>query len=80
MQESVHDSIRQEPVLASLRRPPERPADRQGRIVQFRAKAEELRTLSNDVILQQTRATLLRLAENYDRMACLLEATEATRT
>jgi hypothetical protein len=69
--------IRQEPVLASLRRPAKRPADRRGRIAQFRSKAEELRTLSDDVILQQTRATLLRLADSYDRMACLLESIEA---
>ena len=69
----VHDMIRQEPVLATLRHPRSRPEDRQGRIVQFRQKAEELRTISDDIILPETRSTLLNLAQSYDHMARTLE-------
>jgi hypothetical protein len=69
----VHDMIRQEPVLAALRHPRSRPEDRQGRIVQFRQKAEELRTISDDVILPETRLTLLSLAQSYEHMAQVLE-------
>jgi hypothetical protein len=69
----VHDMIRQEPVLAALRHPRSRPEDRQGRIVQFRQKAEELRTISDDVILPETRMTLLSLAQSYEHMARTLE-------
>jgi hypothetical protein len=69
----VHDMIRQEPVLAALRHPRTRPEDRQGRIVQFRQKAEELRTISDDIILPETRMTLLSLAQSYEHMARSLE-------
>jgi hypothetical protein len=69
----VHDMIRQEPVLAALRYPRPRPEDRQGRIVQFRQKAEELRTISDDIILSETRSTLLSLAQSYEHMAHTLE-------
>ena len=71
--------IRQEPILATLRRPRMIVGkDRQARIAQYRDKAEELRAISEDVILEQTRLTLQRLAENYERMANALElATQA---
>ena len=66
--------IRQEPILATLRRPRTLVStDRQVRIAQYRDKAEELRAISEDVILEQTRLTLQRLAENYERMANALE-------
>lgn len=70
----LRDMIRQEPILATLRRPRMVVSpDRQARTAQYRDKAEELRTVSEDVILEQTRLTLLRLAETYDRMANALE-------
>ena len=65
--------IRQEPVLATLRRDRSRPETRASRIVQFREKAEELRAVAEDVILMDTRHTLWRLAETYERMAQHLE-------
>jgi hypothetical protein len=75
---TVHDMIRQEPVLATLRRPSGvRLVDRTARARQFRDKAEELRAICDDVILEDTRQTFLRLAESYDRMAASLENTAA---
>jgi hypothetical protein len=66
--------IRQEPILAALRRPRTLPKiDRQARTEQYRDKAEELRALSQDVILEQTRLSLLHLADSYERMAKALE-------
>ena len=62
--------IRQEPMLAALRRPRgPKATDRQARIAQYRDKADELRAIAEDVILDQTRATLCRLAESYERLA-----------
>lgn len=70
----IHDMIRQEGALAVLRRPRAlRPKHRDGRIVQYREKAEELRAISEDVILEETKATLLSLANAYEEMARLLE-------
>jgi hypothetical protein len=72
---TVHDMIRQEPVLATLRRPSAaRLTDRAARARQFRDKAEELRAICDDVILEETRQTFCRLAESYDRMAASLES------
>ena len=71
----VSDMIRQEAALAVLRRPrPLRPEHRDARIAQYREKAEELRAISEDVILEETRTTLLSLASTYDNMARALEA------
>ena len=70
----VSDMIRQEAALAVLRRPrPLRPEHRDARIVQYREKAEELRAISEDVILEETKASLLSLASTYDNMARALE-------
>jgi len=67
--------IRQEPMLAALRRPRGlRPEDRAARIAQYREKAEELRAISEDVILHETRTTLLNLASTYEDVACALES------
>lgn len=74
----VRDQIRQEPVLAALRRPQFlRAGDRQDRIMRFEGKAEELRAVAEDVILSETRLTLLKLAETYERMASTLRTGEA---
>ena len=71
----VCDKIRQEPVLASLRRQQSARAEsKQDRIAQFEDKAEELRAVAEDVILEQTRRTLFKLAETYERMAATLRA------
>jgi hypothetical protein len=70
----VSDMIRQEATLAVLRRPRAlRPEHRDGRIVQYREKAEELRAIAEDVILEKTRTTLLSLATTYEEMARMLE-------
>lgn len=70
----ARDRIRQEPVLATLRLSRlSRLCDRQTRIRQFRERAEELRGICEDVILQDTKLMLQRLAETYDRMALSLE-------
>ncbi len=69
----VHDMIRQEPVLAALRRDRLRPEGRPSRIAQLREKAEELRAVAEDVILAETKHTLWRIAETYDQMAHHLE-------
>jgi len=75
----VHDMIRQEPVLATLRRPSSsRLVDRTTRICQLREKAEELRALCDDVILEETRQVLGRLAETYERLAGSLESSTST--
>ena len=74
----VHDMIRQEPILATLRRPRAGLlGDRNARIAQYREKAEELRTISEDVILEETRSTLLRLADSYEQLAFSLEGVGA---
>jgi hypothetical protein len=76
----VRDRIRQEPVLAALRRPQSLWAeDRQGRIPQFESKAEELRAVAEDVILSETRLTLLKLAETYERMAAGLRSSVSSQ-
>jgi len=73
---TMHSMIRQEPVLAALRRPSSaRLADRGARAGQFRDKAEELRAICDDVILEDTRRMFLRLAETYERMAESFERT-----
>lgn len=70
----LRDMIRQEPILAALRRPRTIVSkDRHTRAAQYREKAEELRAISEDVILDQTRLTLQRLAETYERMATALK-------
>lgn len=75
----VHDMIRQEAALAVLRRPRTiRPQQRDARIAQYREKAEELRAISEDVILDETKATLLSLANSYDEMARMLESLPRT--
>lgn len=72
----ARDRIRQEGVLASLRlRRLSRLCDRQTRICQFRHRAEELRAICEDVILQDTKLMLHRLADTYERMAHALEST-----
>ena len=74
----MQEMVRQEPVLATLRRERAEPGSRQERIAQFRAKAEELRTICEDVILPDTRSSLLNLADTYERMASALESVAAT--
>jgi hypothetical protein len=70
----VHDMIRQESALAVLRRPRGlRPERRDARIAQYREKAEELRAISEEVILQETKSTLLSLANSYEELARMLE-------
>ncbi|MBV8798309.1 MAG: hypothetical protein JO208_00640 [Alphaproteobacteria bacterium] len=77
MHDNIHDMIRQEPVLATLRRDRQRAITRQSRISHFQEKAEELRAVAEDVILSETKQMLWRLADNYERMARHL--TELTR-
>jgi hypothetical protein len=73
----ARDRIRQEGVLASLRLPRlSRLCDRQTRIRQFRDRAEELRAICEDVILQDTKLMLRHLADTYERMAHALETAQ----
>jgi len=39
----------------------------------YRLRAEELRSISEEVILKETCLTLLSLAESYDQMASVME-------
>lgn len=39
----------------------------------YRQRAEELRSISEEVILKETRLTLLSLAESYEQMAATME-------
>ena len=75
----IYDMIRQEPILAALRRPRTlRLEDRDRRMAQYREKAKELRAISEDVILEETRATLLSLANSYEEMARMLEGSPSS--
>ncbi len=58
-------SLSQIPYLA-----PFEPEDASARIHTCRHRAEELRTIAEDVVDDDCRLTLLRLAQSYDRMAC----------
>jgi hypothetical protein len=73
----ARDRIRQEGVLASMRlHRLSRLCDRQTRIRQFRDRAEELRTICEEMILHDTKLMLQRLADTYERMAHALESTQ----
>lgn len=39
----------------------------------YRQRAEELRTIAEEVFLKETCLTLISLAESYDQMACVME-------
>ena len=47
--------------------------DRTARARRYRQRAEELRSISEEVILKETYLTLLSLAESYDQMASVME-------
>jgi hypothetical protein len=47
--------------------------DRMARARRFRRRAEELRAISEEVILKETCLTLVSLAESYDQMASVME-------
>jgi hypothetical protein len=49
------------------------PSDRMARARRYRQRAEELRSISEEVILKETCLTLLSLAESYDQMASVME-------
>ena len=55
------------------RGPPIRVEDRMARARRYRQRAEELRSISEEVILKETCLTLLSLAESYDQMASVME-------
>jgi hypothetical protein len=48
--------------------------DRQARVCRFRRRAQELRVISEEVILKETCLTLRSLAESYEQMASTMEA------
>lgn len=50
-----------------------RDSDRMARSRRYRQRAEELRTISEEVVLKETCLTLLSLAESYDQMASVME-------
>lgn len=43
------------------------------RACHYRQRADELRAISEEVILKETSLTLLSLAESYDQMASVME-------
>lgn len=47
--------------------------DRMARARRYRRRAEELRSISEEVMLKETCLTLLSLAESYDQMASVME-------
>lgn len=47
--------------------------DRQVRARRYRLRAEELRAISEEVMLKETCLTLLSLAESYEQMALTME-------
>lgn len=70
----AREKIRDEEAALSLHRfLPVSPQSREMRISQFLAKAEELRTIAEDVLLSETRQTLLGLAQSYEYMAHALK-------
>jgi hypothetical protein len=70
----ARDTIREEQAVESLRRDPLADAgNRNERIHRYRQKAEELRTISEDVILYETKQTLLSLSCSYEYMADAVE-------
>ena len=46
---------------------------RKARAQHYRCRAEELRAIAEDAMLQETQRTLLSLADSYEHMASLLE-------
>jgi hypothetical protein len=47
--------------------------DHAARARRYRLRAEELRSISEEVMLKETCLTLLSLAESYDQMASVME-------
>jgi hypothetical protein len=52
---------------------PQRTEPLEGRTRRYRLRAEELRTIAEDLAFEETRLTLLNLAGSYERMALMLE-------
>jgi len=70
----ARDQIREKNAVGNLRRdPPTGVNEREARMQQYRLKAEELRTIAEDVILYETKQTLLSLSYSYEYMADALE-------
>jgi hypothetical protein len=59
-------------VLGTIR-PDVRSGDRECRARHYRLRAEELRVISEEVLLRETSRTLLSLAESYEQMAEMVE-------
>jgi hypothetical protein len=69
----AHDGARigaSAPVLSAPLRNCEQ---RKARAGHYRRRAEELRVIAEDAMLQQTQRTLLSLADSYEHMASLLD-------
>lgn len=56
-----------------------RDSDRMARARRYRQRAEELRAISEEVMLKETCLTLLSLAESYDQMASVMETMACNR-
>ena len=72
------DSLRQQQALSALRALP-RGEDRDTKIKLCCTKAEELRTVAEEMVLHETRQTLLQLALSYERMAHSLARTRISK-
>ena len=69
--------MRQRQARESVRRAPSAaPKERQTRARQYRLKAEELREIADDVILFESKQTLVSLANSYEHLADTVEHTE----
>jgi hypothetical protein len=52
---------------------------RKARAGHYRCRAEELRAIAEDAMLQETQRTLLSLADSYEHMASILDEVSALR-
>jgi hypothetical protein len=53
------------------------PCERRARARRYRLRAEELRAISEEVMLKETCLTLVSLAESYEQMARAMERVQA---
>ncbi len=72
----ARDMIRKEQATDRLRGCPIELEEREARIRYYRLKAKELGTIAEDVILYETKQTLLSLACSYEFMADALTGTQ----
>jgi hypothetical protein len=75
----AHDGAGTAVSVPSLSAPLRNSAQRKARAGHYRCRAEELRAIAEDAMLQQTQRTLLSLADSYEHMASLLDEVSVLR-